>query len=282
MENIRAFYYDFRNKLIQIKIDSDISPLKDYQTKSYDIYSSRIIDYDLMHKSLDNITNKLLNLHCREDRYIYAKLLINNNNAHKTVIEELIDDSFNDKIVLGIDSGIYYIKSENDISIELKNEDYENKRLSHFYKEELIPFENILFNTLYDFGLNIESVGIQRERSEVDLTDIIKSEIGNSPTRSRQFTTKRQTMAIVELLSKLGINTGNVDKTAIAGFIQFLTGKQSESLPQNTTAYKLIEKKDPDSEKEKNSFNNDCDFVASYFESVGLISLADKIKRGKV
>jgi len=35
-------------------------------------------------------------------------------------------------------------------------------------------------------------------------------------------------------------------------------------------------------EKEKNSFNNDCDFVASYFESVGLISLADKIKRGKV
>ena len=148
--------------------------------------------------------------------------------------------------------------------------------------KELIPFENILFNTLYDFGLNIESVGIQRERSEVDLTDIIKSEIGNSPTRSRQFTTKRQTMAIVELLSKLGINTGNVDKTAIAGFIQFLTGKQSESLPQNTTAYKLIERKDPDSEKEKNSFNNDCDFVASYFESVGLISLADKIKRGKV
>lgn len=58
-------------------------------------------------------------------------------------------------------------------------------------------------------------------------------------------------MAIVELLSKLGINTGNVDKTAIAGFIQFLTGKQSESLPQNTTAYKLIERKDPDSEKEK-------------------------------
>ena len=37
MENIRAFYYDFRNKLIQIKIDSDISPLKDYQTKSYDM-----------------------------------------------------------------------------------------------------------------------------------------------------------------------------------------------------------------------------------------------------
>lgn len=111
MENIRAFYYDFRNKLIQIKIDSDISPLKDYQTKSYDIYSSRIIDYDLMHKSLDNITNKLLNLHCREDRYIYAKLLINNNNAHKTVIEELIDDSFNDKIVLGIDSGIYFEKT---------------------------------------------------------------------------------------------------------------------------------------------------------------------------
>lgn len=28
MENIRAFYYDFRNKLIQIKIDSDISPLR--------------------------------------------------------------------------------------------------------------------------------------------------------------------------------------------------------------------------------------------------------------
>ena len=282
MENIRAFYYDFRNKLIQIKIDSDISPLKDYQTKSYDIYSSRIIDYDLMHKSLDNITNKLLNLHCREDRYIYAKLLINNNNAHKTVIEELIDDSFNDKIVLGIDSGIYYIKSENDISIELKNEDYEKKSLSQFYKDEQITFENILYNTLYDFDLKIYSVGIQRERSEVDLTDIIKSEIGNSPTRSRQFTTKRQTMAIVELLSKLGINTGNVDKTAIAGFIQFLTGKQSESLPQNTTAYKLIERKDPDSEKEKNSFNNDCDFVASYFESVGLISLADKIKRGKV
>ena len=112
--------------------------------------------------------------------------------------------------------------------------------------------------------------------------DILKSENKSGFTRGQQFTTKRQTIAIVELLSGLGINTGSIDKTAIADFIQFLTGRQTELLPQNTTAYKLIERKEPDSKKEIKSFNSDSEFVASYFEKVGLFSLADKVRKGKI
>lgn len=282
MENIRAFYHNVRDKLSQIKQESDINRLKDYATKSYYVYLSSIVDSDLMYNSLENITNKLLTLHRNEDRAIYAKILAKNIDAYRTALGELIDDYFYDKIIVGVSYGIYYVKPEDDISSELQNEDYENKRLSLFYKKELNPFENMIFQIFRDFDINIEISGMQCEHSEVDLAEIIKSEIGASPFKGKQFTTKRQTLAIVELLSKLGINTSNVDKTSIAGFIQFLTGKQTESLPQNTTAYKLIERKAPDSDKEIKSFNNDCDFVASYFESVGLISLADEIKRGKV
>ena len=276
MENIRAFYDDFLDKLLCIE------PTKAYKNESYNVYPTEIVDNKTIYDYVDIITNKLLSLQS-DNRNIYVKLAVKNINAYKTVIEELIDRNFSDKIIYGRYLGIIYVKLESEASTdEILEEHYENRRLSNLYKENMSFFDELIFQLFHDFNLDIDSLRLCEDNTDIKLKEVIKSNIGVGEKRGSQFTSKRQTFAIVELLSELGVNSNTVDKTSIASFIQFLTGRQTESLPQNTTAYKLIERKDPDSEKEKNSFNNDCDFVASYFESVGLISLADKIKRGKV
>ena len=282
MENIRAFYNDVISKIIQFNSDAKVGHSRSfYKDGAYNVFPSVLIDSDLMYRTLDNITNKFLTLLNNEDRKIYAGLLVKNINAYKVVARELIDDLLHDKVVVEMNSGAYYVKSESEVSIE-QNEDIENERLSYLYKEDLHPFESLFFRILCDFGITLDGNSLQEEFPRIDLVDILKSENKSGPTRGQQFTTKRQTLAIVELLSELGINTGSIDKTAIADFIQFLTGRQTELLPQNTTAYKLIERKEPDSKKEIKSFNSDSEFVASYFEKVGLFSLADKVRRGKI
>ncbi len=89
-----------------------------------------------MYRTLDNITNKFLTLLNNEDRKIYAGLLVKNINAYKVVARELIDDLLHDKVVVEMNSGVYYVKSESEVSIE-QNEDIENERLSYLYKEDL-------------------------------------------------------------------------------------------------------------------------------------------------
>lgn len=281
MENIRAFYNDVISKIIQFNSDAKAGLSKSYEDGAYNIFPVVLIDSDLMYRTLDNITNKFLTLRNNEDRKIYANLLIKNINAYKVVARELIDDLFHDKIVVKTICSLYYVKSESEVSIE-QNEDIENEHLSYLYKEDLHPFESMFFQILCDFGITLDGDSSQEEFPRIDLVDILKYENKSGSTRGQQFTTKRQTIAIVELLSGLGINTGSIDKTAIADFIQFLTGRQTELLPQNTTAYKLIERKEPDSKKEIKSFNSDSEFVASYFEKVGLFSLADKVRKGKI
>ncbi len=100
-----------------------------------------------------------------------------------------------------------------------------------------------------------------------------KNEKSNIP---KDFTTARQVLAISTLLSELNVNPNNSDKTEIARFIQMLTNKElGASRIQDTNIYKKYLSGTGKTDK---NYTKDAEFVAGYFESLGLKELAKKLK----
>ena len=71
---------------------------------------------------------------------------------------------------------------------------------------------------------------------------------------------------------------GDFDKISLASFLQFITGREADSKPKDTRFYKMI---NSDSRFERANYNNDCDYVARFFEKLGLDNIATKVKNGK-
>lgn len=89
----------------------------------------------------------------------------------------------------------------------------------------------------------------------------------------KEFTTARQVLAIHYLLEYCKVP--NIDNTAKARFIQFLTGRESgASNIKDTTIYKKVRK--PFSTDNK-TLNEDLNFIRKYFEDLGLSEIAKAI-----
>ncbi len=89
------------------------------------------------------------------------------------------------------------------------------------------------------------------------------------------FTLPRQVLAISYLLDEIGVNASNADRTEIARFIQFVTGKQTKaSNIKNTEIYKKLGS--PLSLSDSQTIS-DLQFVRNYFEKLGCQSIIDKI-----
>lgn len=132
-----------------------------------------------------------------------------------------------------------------------------------------------IFHTLFEGCEGAEPIKIKTNTEK-------ESESDNEPTAekkaNKEFTTARQTMAIVELLRKLGVTAENTDKTQIARFIQFITGKETGSKTiKNTNIYKNLS----GTGKTNKGYDKDCSFVATYFRSIGLLDLADELDKQK-
>lgn len=96
-----------------------------------------------------------------------------------------------------------------------------------------------------------------------------KAEIGASERESNpDFTTARQVLAMRFLLDPYNVWV-TVDKTHIARFIEFLTGKNYDNI------YKKV--KTPYSTKNKNFRKEDFQFIRTYFENLGLSDIVKKI-----
>jgi hypothetical protein len=108
----------------------------------------------------------------------------------------------------------------------------------------------------------------------------------NRGVNNKGFTIKRQVRAICELMESAGVSH-DIDKTAIAEFIQFITGRETGSKKiSNTNIYKEIKLIkgagwQPETPKEIESYCNDIDFVADGLEKIGLIERANKIRTEK-
>lgn len=89
-------------------------------------------------------------------------------------------------------------------------------------------------------------------------------------TKNTEFTTSRQVLAIHYLLKTLEVK--NADKTEIARFIQFLTGKEAGNKKiKNTTIYKKV--CNPFRSNDI-TLKEDLKYVKSFFDKLGLYNVS--------
>ncbi len=113
---------------------------------------------------------------------------------------------------------------------------------------------------------------IQKLKQLMALEKPIRKQLDPQPEnqvikRNSDFTTARQVLAVHYLLNHLGVYQ-NTDKTDVARFIEFLTGKNFDSI------YKKVREpiKLKDSEAKK-----DLKFVKSYFQKLSLTQIVKAI-----
>jgi hypothetical protein len=100
--------------------------------------------------------------------------------------------------------------------------------------------------------------------------------VENTFAYPKEFTTSRQVLAVHYLMEELNVY-GNTDKTEVARFIQFLTGKETGTAKiSDTTIYKKL--KSPLSKSDKN-IEEDLRFVRTYFEKLGLTKISERINK---
>lgn len=140
--------------------------------------------------------------------------------------------------------------------------------------------KNIFIETFIIFSLFggiIFGLAYYRYESSKDALLNQPENIPKNTTTNKDFTTARQVLAITTLLSELNVNSNNSDKTEIARFIQMLTNKElGASRIQDTNIYKKYLSGTGKTDK---NYTKDAEFVAGYFESLGLSNLAKKLKQ---
>lgn len=93
---------------------------------------------------------------------------------------------------------------------------------------------------------------------------------------SKEFTTARQVLAVYYIMEELNV-FAKADKTEVAKFIQFLTGKETGvSKINDTSIYKKV--KSPFSKSDK-QIETDLRFIRTYFEKLGLMGITNKINK---
>ncbi|HYE71999.1 MAG TPA: hypothetical protein VEF04_01660 [Blastocatellia bacterium] len=102
------------------------------------------------------------------------------------------------------------------------------------------------------------------ELSKTKKTD----QVPENSNLNSEFTTARQVWAIHFLLEASGLSRDRVEKTEVARFIEFLTGKNFDNI------YKRVRNLHSVSEE---SSQKDLDFVREYFNKLGLTSIVKKI-----
>lgn len=104
--------------------------------------------------------------------------------------------------------------------------------------------------------------------------EVIVEEMNNENKKNKEFTTKRQVLAIYYLLNEFDEKMKFVDRTIKARFVEFLTGKSYDSIYA-----KLSEPhKGLDNSNNKNVLN-DMKYVKDHFEKLGLKDIAEKISK---
>ncbi len=115
------------------------------------------------------------------------------------------------------------------------------------------------------------AVTINPDNSETNV-DNLEPEPETS-IKNKEFTTRRQVLAIYYMLNELDKNTNSIDRTVKSRFIHFLTGKNESNI------YKTLSESHKGLENDKNNKSaiRDLEFVRQYFENMGLTAIAQKI-----
>jgi len=294
MEFVKSFFDDIHNFVIEAK---------DLHKMEYDLYASLgNFDWDEMIKYRTAIANKLLTMD-EKTRPVYANLIIRDidlfNIASSIVDEEVVVEGIDHRETPNAQSYRWYPKN---IAIEKGIEGVENEKIYYLYlhhkTQEYIDvncvisdcnhFIELIWSVFNEFDIDLKEVAKNRNDLEEDYSRLGRYSRGKTSKSINDYyrglsnltTSAQQVLAIESMLSELGIDTMNASKTSIASFMQFITGRQINSLPQNTNMYKLIGKS-PNTDNEIKAYNRNCDLVASHFDKIGLSDIANKIKNGR-
>jgi hypothetical protein len=225
---------------------------KEYTHKQYEDYCYATLELKFRASKLELILENL------EHNYKLGRKF---ENSIKSVRKEFSNNQEpdNSRIVDETDELKFsFIVSENESTNQLELENIstisdENavseKKLIEFSDEELVRIfsEFKAYQRFYEF-LNSQK---QDEISESELSEI--------PEKSKDFTTARQVLAVHYLLKYAQVK--NVDKTEIARFIQFLTGKNYDNI------YKKLQNPFKINDK---FLKEDLRFIRDYFERLGM------------
>lgn len=262
MENIKQFYIDLQNH-----IDNKIKEEDTLEKNEAGYKIIPRIDAYIFRDHINAIANKIFTIN-ENDRLIYADFIISaidvyyNYNLSKT---KSID---NDSVYIET----IYVDKDTKLLFDSSSVEYDCYMFVQFVAEVFLKFK-----------INLHEIAKTKDlTSDICIYEVLFPEIenfnhSNINNKNKDFTTSRQVMAIEYLLSALNIDCSNTEKTRISRFIQLLTGKQSDLLPQNTTIYKLIGNK----ANSIKTYNKDCDFVADEFNKIGLSQIANLILNGK-
>jgi hypothetical protein len=166
---------------------------------------------------------------------------------------------------------VYYDKAENYLKQNKNNTVeaafamvFDGAKLSQ-QKEGVIKLSTLKAYQDYLFFLNNENFkALAKETPQV--------ESNSNPN----FTTRRQVLSIYFLLSEMKVY-GSTDKTTIANFIQFLTGKEANATEiKNTNIYKFI--REPFKTND-NNLKSDLEFIKEYYVKLGMNSIVDSIEK---
>jgi hypothetical protein len=104
----------------------------------------------------------------------------------------------------------------------------------------------------------------------------IKEELaGEKGTNNPEFTTARQILAFHYMFEYMNLNRSYINKTDVARFIQFLTGKEANnSKIENTTIYKKWKKI---LNKEDKQQVQDLEYIKQYFSKLQLFEIVKMI-----
>src|ERR1700757_359575 len=188
------------------------------------------------------------------------------------------DDSFDLFFALKLSlTDIMEIKSFLEYQLK-KNFETKKNKYREYLELILVKYNDFLANGKTDIITNryISEKLIDKQKKIGASQSIISQNQIDSKETNKEFTTSRQVLAMHYLLSEFRIY-GRTDKTEIARFIQFLTGKESGATKiTDTTIYKKVKSPLPKNEK---TILSDLQFVRWYFEKLGLQVIVDKINK---
>lgn len=169
------------------------------------------------------------------------------------------------------DIGDYFEKC-NSVYDKYSNEDMYRIKVSYVTLcLNIISIKRDLVNLLQEF----EKLGkiYQNRTNQIPQKTQSDSISIEEPAKNKEFTTKRQVLAMYYLLNEFDSKTRQIDRTVKARFIEFLTGKNYDSI------YKTLSDPLKGLDYTKNaSTKDDVEYVCNQFNKLGLNEISKKIK----
>jgi len=233
MENVRAFFNYVHDYMIE-KIEKG----EMYKIKGELYPSLGNVDYYRLTEYVEKVANKLFSM-CKEDRPIYAKLMIECINIHYGICYDSVEMVMTD--VINKKTGKSRKNKENVYIYEFKGEKFDMSATM----SDIDSFVKAVFGLFLDFGVDVHSIIKKLEEKaarsdcydelEVMLDFTADGSVFNLNKGIRKKLPRAKTTEQVDVIRTFIKSAGikYKDDTALAEFISWLCGGTGDSVRKN-------------------------------------------------